>query len=113
MVVPGSVLTGRNGGSHGLLKDGAKVVETADDILEDMGWTISTPGKPAGRRALPKSLKDDPLLSRMEVGEEYSLDDLVRATGTSGSKLLPRLMELELLGYIEAPGGGRFVRPPS
>ena len=35
MAVPGSVLTGRNRGSHGLLKDGAKVVESADDILED------------------------------------------------------------------------------
>ncbi len=38
MAVPGSVLTGRNRGSHSLLKDGAKVVETADDILEELGW---------------------------------------------------------------------------
>ncbi|MCA1651791.1 MAG: DNA-processing protein DprA, partial [Acidobacteria bacterium] len=38
MAVPGSVLSGRNRGSHGLLKDGAKVVETADDILEELGW---------------------------------------------------------------------------
>ncbi len=46
----------------------------------------------------------------MDVGEVYRLDDLVELTGTAASKLLPRLMELELLGYIEAPGGGRFVR---
>ena len=38
LAVPGSVLSGRNRGSHALLKDGAKVVETADDILEEMGW---------------------------------------------------------------------------
>ena len=38
MAVPGSVLTGRNRGSHSLLKDGAKVVETADDILDELGW---------------------------------------------------------------------------
>jgi DNA processing protein len=38
MAVPGSVLGGRNRGSHALLKDGAKVVETADDILEELGW---------------------------------------------------------------------------
>ena len=37
MAVPGSVLGGRNRGSHALLKDGAKVVETADDILEELG----------------------------------------------------------------------------
>jgi DNA processing protein len=38
MAVPGSILGGRNRGSHALLKDGAKVVETADDILEELGW---------------------------------------------------------------------------
>ena len=38
MAVPGSVLGGRNRGSHALLKDGAKVVESADDILEELGW---------------------------------------------------------------------------
>jgi DNA processing protein len=107
MVVPGSVLSGRNRGSHALLKDGAKVVESADDILEDMGWN------PSSRQAVnsAKLLENDPLLSRMDVGEVYRLDDLVEATGTAASKLLPRLMELELLGHIEAPGGGRFVRP--
>ncbi len=41
MAVPGSVLSGRNRGSHALLKVGAKIVETADDILEDMGWNAS------------------------------------------------------------------------
>jgi predicted Rossmann fold nucleotide-binding protein DprA/Smf involved in DNA uptake len=47
----------------------------------------------------------------MDVGEVYRLDDLVETTGTPASRLLPRLMQLELLGLIEAPGGGRFVRP--
>lgn len=111
MVVPGSVLSGRNRGSHALLKDGAKVVETADDILEDMGWTPGASGHAPGQESPRKSLNSDPLLSRMDVGEVYRLDDLVEVTGTPASKLLPRLMELELLGYIEAPGGGRFVRP--
>ena len=112
MAVPGSVLSGRNRGSHALLKVGAKVVETADDILEDMGWNASTSSSSAGLRAPSWTLNSDPLLSKMDAGEVYRLDDLVEATGTTASKLLPRLMELELLGYIEAPGGGRFVRLP-
>ena len=46
MAVPGSVLSGRNRGSHALLKDGAKVVESADDILEELGWA-ARPRHPA------------------------------------------------------------------
>ena len=105
MAVPGSVLSGRNRGSHSLLKDGAKVVETADDILEELGW-------PAARAAveLAKPLTQDPLLARMEAGEVYRLEELVGTTGTAPSKLLPRLMDLELQGHVAAVGGGRFTR---
>ena len=112
MAVPGSVLTGRNRGSHGLLKDGAKVVETADDILEELGWPGSAAGAflPAPSAATASRTASDPLLAHMEPGEVYRLDELVDATGTAASKLLPRLMELELQGRIAAVGGGRFAR---
>jgi DNA processing protein len=110
MAVPGSVLNGRNRGSHALLKDGAKVVETVDDILEDLGWSVPPRPRQSDERGATAAARD-PLLARMDVGEIYRLDDLVEATGTPASKLLPRLMQLELLGLIEAPGGGRFVRP--
>ncbi|HEY7424100.1 MAG TPA: DNA-processing protein DprA [Gemmataceae bacterium] len=106
MAVPGSVLTGRNRGSHSLLKDGAKVVETADDILEELGW----PGARAGIESA-KQLISDPLLAKMEPGEVYRLDELVEATGMTPSKLLTRLTELELQRQIAAVGGGRFARP--
>lgn len=103
MAVPGSVLSGRNSGSHGLLKDGAKVVETADDILEELGWGV-TGCKP--RRTSPK----DPLLAKMQAGESYGFDLLVEISGVPAAKLLTRLMELELLGEVESSPGGRFLR---
>jgi DNA processing protein len=124
MAVPGSVLTGRNRGSHSLLKDGAKVVESADDILEELGWPgasgtgaglgLPSQGPPSGsaERGPLKSLKTDPLLAIMEPGELYRLDELVGATGVGASRLLPRLMELELMGHVAAAGGGRFTRVP-
>src|SRR5205823_3845878 len=37
LAVPGNVLSGRNRGAHALLRDGATIVETADDILEELG----------------------------------------------------------------------------
>jgi DNA processing protein len=108
MAVPGSILTGRNRGSHSLLKDGAKVIETADDILEELGW----PGARTGIESA-KELISDPLLARMEPGEVYRLEELAEATAMMPSKLLPRLMELELQGHVAAAGGGRFSRPSS
>jgi DNA processing protein len=102
MAVPGSVLSGRNRGSHGLLKDGAKVVESAVDILEGLGWPVAaaSPASPL------KLLHSDTLLSRMEAGEVYRLDELMELTGVTGTKLLPRLMELELAGLVTQSGSG-------
>jgi DNA processing protein len=102
MAVPGNVLSGRNRGSHGLLKDGAKVVETADDILDGLGWPTS--GVPPS--SLSKYLNSDALLSKMEAGEVYRLDELMELTGVMGTKLLPRLMELELAGLVMNTGSG-------
>jgi len=105
MAVPGSVLSGRNRGSHGLLKDGAKVVESADDILEGLGWPTARVPPVSGS----KSLHSDGLLARMEDGEIYRLDELIELTGMAGPKLLPRLMELELAGLVTKMGSG-FAR---
>lgn len=106
LAVPGSVLSGRNRGSHALLKDGAKVVETADDILEELGWL------PCARNVEKSSklLNSDPLLARMQPGEVYGLEELVETTGMQAARLLTRLTELELQGHIAPAGGGRFTR---
>jgi DNA processing protein len=102
MAVPGNVLSGRNRGSHSLLKDGAKVVESAVDILEGLGWPGA--GSPP---ALPsKLLHSDSLFERMEVGEVYRLDELMELTGVNGTRLLARLMELELAGLVTQTGSG-------
>ena len=104
MAVPGSVLSGRNRGSHALLKDGARMVETVEDVLEGMGWRA--PESPPGGG---KSLTEDPLLAQMAVGETYGLEELAALTAAQGTELLPRLTELELAGLI-GTAGGRFVR---
>ena len=104
MAVPGSVLSGRNRGSHALLKDGAKVVETADDILQELGWmTLPLSDVTA------KSLISDPLLAVMDPGEPYALDELVGATGLETPRVLASLSELELRGMVVS-AAGRFVR---
>jgi DNA processing protein len=106
LAVPGNVLTGRNRGAHGLLRDGAKIVESADDILEELG--MAGPHPSAGsRRAAPAH---DPILACLTPGEPCDLDAIAAATGLGITKLLPRLFELEMQGSVTRVGGGRFVR---
>ena len=108
MAVPGSILTGRNRGAHALLRDGAKVVESVDDILEEIRLMT---GSPVRSGASPGSTSDDPLLAQMMTGESYDLDALVALSGLDSVTLLPRLLGLELKGLVARAGGGRFVRP--
>jgi predicted Rossmann fold nucleotide-binding protein DprA/Smf involved in DNA uptake len=49
-------------------------------------------------------------LNVMRRDETYDLDQLAAASGVAGTRLLPRLLELELRGYVQRVGGGRFRR---
>ena len=105
LAVPGNILGGRNFGAHALLRDGAKLVESADDILEEMNFGI---GQKESKGPEPAS--EDPVLRRMTAGESYDLDELSAHSGIDRVRLLPRLLELELGGALRRVEGGRFVR---
>ena len=112
MAVPGNVLSGRNRGSHALLKDGAKVVESVDDILGELGWPVRDRAGEAAPKNSANVLAKDGLIDRMTLGELYDLDDLSKLTGLPGPRLLARVTEWELHGWIVRSGGGRFQRTP-
>ena len=109
MAVPGSALGGRNRGAHGLLRDGAKIVECANDIVEELGW----PGAIAIDRDVSDingSVCEDPLLAGMVPLEGYDLEAIAGRSGLSTARLLPRLLDFELQGRIRRLSGGRFMR---
>lgn len=106
LAVPGNVLSGRNRGGHALLRDGAKIVETADDILEELNG-VGNRVAPGGRPTPPCH---DPLLVSLPPGETCDLDGISERSGLSPARLLPRLFELELQGLVRRAGAGRFVR---
>ena len=106
LAVPGNVLSGRNRGGHALLKDGAKIVETADDILEELGVAATPAGAPNRTRAAAA----DPVLGCLTPGESTDVDAIADRSGLSIARLLPRLFELELQGLVRRAGGGRFIR---
>jgi DNA processing protein len=110
LAVPGNVLNGRNKGGHALLKDGAKIVETADDILEELGFAPADPGCSAFGVSTSARAKADPILTNLLPGECCDLDEISERTGLVSSRLLPRLLDLELRGLVRRAGGGRFMR---
>ena len=113
LAVPGNVLGGRNYGAHALLRDGAKLVECADDILEELPAGLraegSGPGEAKGSKRT-NSASQDPVLRSMDDGDAYDLDEIAERSGLDRVRLLPRLLELELAGAVRRVDGGRFVR---
>ena len=100
MVLPGPAIGGRNRGGHLLIRDGAKVVESADDILQELGGLPpldSTPAEAPGLGQLPEVI-------------DFTVDDIARQTGEAPGVVLARLLDLELAGRIQRVGGGRFSR---
>jgi DNA processing protein len=111
MAVPGNVLTGRNRGGHALLRDGARIVETAADIVSELGLVGAM--RPAGgARGLAAAATNcqDPMLAAMDTGHPYDLDALAALSGLGVARLLPRISELELRGLVRRLDGGRFIR---
>lgn len=101
MVVPGAPVGGRNRGGHLLIRDGARLVESAEDVLQD----LDLPDMAAGN-AVPAS----GLLAQLPEAEEFTVDDLSAKTGRPPADILARLLDLEVSGRIQRIGGARFVR---
>jgi DNA processing protein len=112
MVVPANILNGRNKGGHALLRDGATIVESADDILRELDCP-ALPGPAAVRLVSggPHEASGDPLIHRMAPGQSYDVDELAALSGLGLSRLLPRLLDLELRGLLRRAGNGCFLRP--
>ncbi|MGE3955891.1 MAG: DNA-processing protein DprA [Vicinamibacterales bacterium] len=107
MAVPGNVLGGRNRGGHALLRDGARLVESAADVLDELGWTARAG---VGTVGVAPRHAPDPVLDALTVGEPSDLGDISARCGLGASDLLPRLLDLEFRGLVRREPGGRFVR---
>jgi DNA processing protein len=96
-VMPGRVAGQRNRGGHLLVRDGARLVESANDILLDMGWANHASRTERGYDELVETV-------------EFSVDDVVRETGELPQTVLARLLQDELAGNIRRIGSARFLR---
>jgi DNA processing protein len=111
--VPGSVESFKSSGTHGLIKQGAKLVERAQDILEEIpGYAARTNPEsetPVPAPALDLSADQFRIWGLLADGPKQ-IDPLARETGLAVGLLLSHLLDLELKGVIRQLPGKFFER---
>ena len=106
--IPGSIHSALSKGCHSLIKEGAKLVESAADVLEELRLAPPAPAAMrhdgcaalAGHGALLAALGHDPA----------DADTLAARTGSEPGQLSAQLLMLELAGQVERLPGGLFQR---
>jgi DNA processing protein len=114
--VPGSVKEAACRGSNGLIKEGAKLIERAQDILDEILPQVD------GRRRAALSLERVPSAKIVPQGgdearvyaalsfEACSVDAVIEATGLSAAKVASTLLSLELNGQVKQLPGQHYMR---
>ncbi|RZL08226.1 MAG: DNA-protecting protein DprA [Rubrivivax sp.] len=106
--IPGSIHSPQSRGCHALIKQGAKLVETAQDVMDELQWAhpglVSAAADEAGA-----ANDEDPVLAAMGY-EPVSQEALSARTGLGPAELGVRLLELELGGQVARLPGQLFQR---
>jgi DNA processing protein len=117
--IPGSIHNPLARGCHALIRDGAKLVETAADILEELApllgsFTAETPRQTENGKGDESGLDAEYRLLLATMGHDpASPDELIRSTGLPAESIASMLLLLELEGYVSSCPGGRYCRSAS
>jgi len=106
--VPGSILSPASDGPNRLIKEGAKPVTCAQDILEELNLTAVAQHE-AVREALPENDTETALL-RLLSQEPLHVDELGRTAALPVAEVSSALTMLELKGLVRQVGGMNYVR---
>ncbi len=112
--IPGSIHSPQSRGCHRLIRQGAKLVETVADVLDELRWPSSEGWAPeAVRDAPPNTATDSGRLLQTFGFDPFSLDEIVTHAGLTAERAAVLLLELELQGQIASMPGGRYQKLPA
>jgi DNA processing protein len=113
MAIPGSIHSAQSKGCHLLIKQGAKLVESSQDVLEELKLPlVQAQGmlQNACDDDTPHDDKSEDALLRAMGHDPVSLDALQARSGWPTADLQAQLLELELMGQVGRLPGGLFQR---
>jgi DNA processing protein len=114
--IPGSIHNPLARGCHRLIRDGAKLVETAADIVEELGGALGALAARADSVASPPAADapaDDPAYAQLldALGfDPVGVDTLVARSGLTTGEVSSMLLMLELQGRVQSLSGARYQR---
>ena len=106
--IPGSIHSPFSRGCHQLIKQGAKLVDEANDILIELHWGGAKPADRASDEQ-NETVESDPVLTAMGF-DPVSIDALLERLKLPTDQLVARVTELELDGAIASMPGGKYQR---
>ena len=108
--IPGSIHSPQARGCHALIRQGAKLVESAEDVLEELPPLAHAPTAPTAGPMLPAVPQDRQALLDAMGFDPVSLDALMARSGWPAAALNAALLELELDGHVARLAGQVFQR---
>ncbi len=106
--IPGSIHSPFSKGCHQLIKQGAKLVDEAQDILVELG-VLENSHSANHPQSAPSATNEDPLLRAIGF-DPISVDAIIAASGLPTDEVLGRLTALEMAGVIASLPGGKYQR---
>jgi len=107
-IVPGSVLSDNSAGCHRMLRDGARLVTCADDVLDDL--RIGQRREQAAvQQALPLTDAERRLLNHINADPQH-IDEIIAAANLPVAEGLALISMLELKGIVRDAGARHFAR---
>jgi len=111
--VPGPIDSATSRGTHRLIKDGAKLVERVEDVIEELGplAEVLTPVPDEQKRQTGRlKPEEEKILQALSPNEPRSIEEIIAETGFSAQGVSSVLMVLELKKLVKQLTGKRFVR---
>ncbi len=113
--IPGSILNAMSSGCHSLIKQGAKLVECVEDIVEEIQYQINVENNDCEMNKSTENIesnldKNHQIVLEFIGYEPISIDELVTKSGLTADALCSMLLTMEINGFVQSQLGGSYIR---